>query len=295
MNRSQPDQAAGLKTMTQAPGESPDQVRVIAVTSGKGGVGKTNIVTNLAIALARMGKKVLVMDADLSLANIDILLGLTPEYHIGHVLYGERTLNEILITGPAGITILPASSGQEDLTAIDDTQKLNLLEQMDALDQDFEVVLIDTAAGIGNNVLYFNQAAQERLVVVTPEPTSLTDAYALIKVLSQHKEKYFRLLVNQVGEEKEAKDVFRKLAAVADQFLSDVSLDYLGYIPSDDRIRDSVRLQKAAVDAFPDSPASKQLVSLAGSIINTPYRGGLEGSIRFFFKRLFMVSGRNTE
>ena len=265
-------------------------VRVIAVTSGKGGVGKTNVVTNMAIALARLGKKVLVMDADLSLANIDILLGLTPDYHIGHVLNGQRLVNEILVTGPAGITILPASSGWEDLTALDDMQKLNLLEQMDALDQDFEIVLVDTAAGIGNNVLYFNQAAQERIVVATPEPTSLTDAYALIKVLSQHREKYFRLLVNMVEDEKEAKDVYRKLVAVTDRFLNDVSLDYLGFVPTDRKIRDSVRLQKAVVEAFPQSAASKQIVKLAQRLSETPPRGGLDGNIRFFFKRLFQVS-----
>ena len=239
-----------------------------------------------------MGKKVLVMDADLSLANIDILLGLTPDYHIGHVLNGERRIDEILIKGPAGITILPASSGWEDLTALDDMQKLNLLEQMDVLDNDFEIVLVDTAAGIGNNVLYFNQAAQERVVVATPEPTSLTDAYALIKVLSLHKEKYFRLLVNQVADEKEAKDVYSKLAAVADRFLKDVSLDYLGYLPTDKRVRESVRLQKAVVEAFPQAAASKQIVRLAKHLLESPQRGGLDGSIRFFFKRLFQVSSK---
>ena len=262
MSKAQPDQAAGLKTRAREDKNGARAVRVIAVTSGKGGVGKTNVVTNLAIALSRLGKKVLVMDADLSLANIDILLGLTPDYHIGHVLNGERLISEILVDGPAGITILPASSGWEDLTALDDMQKLSLLEQMDALDRDFEIVLVDTAAGIGNNVLYFNQAAQERVVVVTPEPTSLTDAYALIKVLSQHKEKYFRLLMNMVQDEKEAKDVYRKLAAVADRFLDDVSLDYLGFVPTDKNLVNAVRHQKALVEAYPQTPASKQIVKL---------------------------------
>jgi len=287
MTKIQPDQAAGLRAMTD-PGD-PNQVRVIAVTSGKGGVGKTNVVTNLAIALGRMGKRVMVMDADLSLANIDILLGLSPEYHLGHVFNGERKLDEVLVEGPAGVKILPASSGWEELSAIDEIQKLTLLDQMDILEDEVDFLFIDTAAGIGNNVLYFNQAAQERVVVVTPEPTALTDAYALIKVLSQHQERYFRLLINQVRSEREAKDVFRKLVKVADRFLSNVSLDYLGYIPDDQAVQNSVRLQRSTVEAFPESAAAKSFVRLAKEILDRPVRGGLEGNIRFFFKRLFSV------
>lgn len=287
MSKSQPDQAAGLRSMTETGG--PNQVRVISVTSGKGGVGKTNVVTNLAIALGRMGKRVMVMDADLSLANIDILLGLAPEYHLGHVFNGERKLEEVLVEGPAGIRILPASSGWEGLSAIDEIQKLTLLDQMDTLEDEVDILLIDTAAGIGNNVLYFNQAAQERVVVVTPEPTALTDAYALIKVLSQHQERYFRLLINQVKGEAEAKEVFRKLVKVADRFLSEVSLDYLGFIPTDQAVQNSVRRQRSTVEAFPDSAAAKSFVQLARLVLESPVRGGLEGNIRFFFKRLFSV------
>ena len=158
-------------------------MQVIAVASGKGGVGKTNVVANLAIALQRRGKRVVVIDADLGLANLDTLLGLNPHATLRHVLRGECSIKEVLVEGPAGIRIVPAASGYEDLTQLSDGQRLTLLDQVDSLDGDFDVLLIDTGAGISANVLFFATAAQETLVVVTPEPTSLTDAYALIKVL----------------------------------------------------------------------------------------------------------------
>lgn len=291
MTRYQPDQAAGLKSLTEDGASS--EVRVITVTSGKGGVGKTNTVANLALSLGKLGKKVLIMDADLSLANIDILLGIAPDYHIGHVLSGERSLPEVLVDCGPNVKILPASSGIQELSALSDWQKLTLLEQMDTLDDQIDILLIDTAAGIGGNVVYFNLAAQDRIVLVTPEPTSLTDAYALIKVLATHnQEKYFKLLVNQVRDEREAKEVYRKLVTVADRFLNDVSLDYLGSVPADESIRKAVRIQQAVVDAFPDSPAAQSFRNLARFLVDAPVRSGLEGNIRFFFKRLFSAGER---
>ncbi len=283
------DQAAGLRG-SAALEDAGRPVRVVSVTSGKGGVGKTNIVANAAVTLARMGKKVLVMDADLGLANMDVLLGLTPDYHIGHVFSGEKRLDEIIIEGPAGIRILPAASGVQELTLLDSAQKMALLDQMDSLDEDLDILFIDTSAGIGNNVLYFNLAAQDRLVVVTPEPTSLTDAYAVIKVLStRHQENDFRILVNMVKDEREGKEVYRKLATVADRFLSDVSLDYLGSIPYDPSIQKAVMAQKPFVDVYPDSPASKSIVEAAKEILEGDIREGVSGSIRFFWKRLFAL------
>ena len=159
-------------------------IRVISVTSGKGGVGKTNVVTNLAMALASAGQKVLVWDADLGLANIDVLLGLKPEFNIQHLLNGEKSLREILVEGPGGFKIMPASSGIQELSHLGEGQKVRLLSELDEYDDDLDYLLIDTGAGISSNVMYFNMAAQERIVVVTPEPTSITDAYALIKVMS---------------------------------------------------------------------------------------------------------------
>ena len=195
-------------------------VRVIAVSSGKGGVGKSNIVINLSVALDRLGHRALIMDADLGLANIDILLGLTPKYNMSHVLSGQKRLEEVLVDGPGRVKIMPASSGVQELTRLTDDQKLLFLELLDGLETDIDVLLIDTGAGISDTVLYFNLAANERIIVVTPEPTSLTDAYALIKVLySKHGERHFRILVNMAGDESMGKFVFAKLSKVADHFL----------------------------------------------------------------------------
>lgn len=294
MTTNQPDQAAGLRKMTANPKPAPQPIRVVSVTSGKGGVGKTNIVANLAITLSRQGYRVLVMDADLSLANVDVLLGLAPEYHIGHVLSGERMISEVIVEGPGGMMILPASSGVQELTNLSDAEKLTLLDQMDGLEDQIDILFIDTAAGIGGNVMYFNLAAQERMVVVTPEPTSLTDAYALIKVLfTQHRENYYRILINEARDAAEAKDVFRKLAAVADRFLPGVSLDYLGFIPLDQNVPKSVRLQKPVVEAFPQSPASQSFKTLAKNLLSGQRRGKLEGNIRFFWKRLFAIQDQD--
>ncbi len=261
--------------------------RVICVTSGKGGVGKTNIVTNLAYALAKLGKKVLVLDADLNLANVDILLGLTPRFNLHHVFMGEKTLSDILVEGPGGIRIIPASSGILELADLTENQRLYFLAEMEALGQETDIVLIDTAAGINNNVVYFNLASQERIIVLTPEPTSLTDAYALIKVLStRHDVKRFRILVNLCQSEKEALSVFRKLVIVADRFLDTLSLDYLGYIPHDQKLPKSVRAQRLISDLHPDAPASRMFLQLSEKIINEQPESPADGNIKFFWQGL---------
>lgn len=265
-------------------------VRVISVTSGKGGVGKTNVVTNLALSLARAGKRVLVWDADLGLANIDVLLGLRPEYNIQHLLNGERSLKEILVEGPGGFKIMPASSGIQELSELGEGQKVRLLTELDEFDEDLDFLLIDTGAGISANVMYFNLAAQERIVVVTPEPTSITDAYALIKVMStRYNQKRFSILPNQVTDGKEAKKVFSLLAGVADQHLGSLSMDFVGYIPQDQMLLKSVRMQKAVVEAFPSSEASKRFGELAKTLIRRPAAATPDGNIRFFWKRLLRI------
>ena len=233
-------------------------VRVMAVGSGKGGVGKSNVVINLALAFDRMGLRVLVMDADLGLANIDILLGLTPKYNLSHVLNGQKKLDEVLVNGPGGVKILPASSGVQELTRLTDEQKLLFLELLDNLETDIDVLLIDTSAGISDTVLYFNLAAHERIIVITPEPTSLTDAYALIKVLySRHGERHFRVLVNSAANESMGKAIFAKISKVADHFLDGLSLDYLGTIPHDISVPKAVMQQRPCLEAFPEAPASQ--------------------------------------
>ena len=194
--------------------------RVIAVTSGKGGVGKTNIVANLGYALNKLGKKVLVIDADLGLGNLDVLLGIAPRYNLSHVIVGEKNIREIIVDYAGMMKILPAASGVQELSRLTKEQKIKILTALDSLTDSIDIIIIDTAAGISSNVMYFNMSAQEIIVVVSPEPTSITDAYALMKVLSvKYSKKYFKLLVNMVDSDLEANEVFRQLSLVADRFL----------------------------------------------------------------------------
>lgn len=262
--------------------------RVICVTSGKGGVGKTNIVVNLAYSLAKQGKKVVVLDADLNLANVDVLLGLTPRYNLHHVFLGEKSLSDILVTGPAGISILPASSGILEMADLTEEQKLYFLAEMSELGEQIDVLLIDTAAGINNNVIYFTLAAQERIIVLSPEPTSMTDAYAMIKVLStRHDVKKFRILINSAHSEKEALAVFRQLTVVADRFLQTLSLDYIGYIPFDGKLPQAVRAQRLVAEIFPKSKVGMMFTELAKQLAEEKTTPQSDGNIKFFWKGLF--------
>ena len=275
-------------TRPRSTGASP---RVICITSGKGGVGKTNIVTNLAYALAKQGKKVLVLDADLNLANVDVLLGLTPRYNLHHVLLGEKSLTDILVEGPAGFKILPASSGIIELATLTESQKLYFMGEMETVGDKIDIMLVDTGAGINDNVVYFNLAAQERIIVLTPEPTSLTDAYALIKVLSsRHDIKRFRILVNNADSEKEALAVFRKLSVVSDRFLSSISLDLVGYIPYDRNLPKAVRRQKLVSELFPNTEASRMFNTLSTQLIAEKPAQHSDGNIKFFWQGLLDLS-----
>ena len=266
--------------------------RIIAVTSGKGGVGKTNIVGNLALAFARLGKKVLIFDADLGLANIDIIFGIHPKYNIGHVINGEKELSQVIVDGPEEIRIIPAGSGIASLTHLTEGQKLNLLSEFEALDDALDIFLIDTGAGISSNVIYFNMAAEECIVVATPEPTSITDAYAMMKVMfKHHNTRYFKILVNMVSDEKEAKSVYMNLNQVADQFLNGIVMEYMGFIPNDERLRDAVRNRKTVVEMHPDSASSKKIGEIAKSFLKLPRRSDSDGNIKFFLKRLMDYDG----
>ncbi len=261
-------------------------VQVIAVTSGKGGVGKTNVVANLALAMAQTGKRVMVLDADLGLSNLDVLLGLVPVHTLEHVLAGEKRLDEIILTGPAGVQILPASSGIQELTALTSDQQQLLRDEFDRLAQDVDVLLIDTGAGISSNVLFFAVAAQEIMVVASPEPTSITDAYALMKVLSNRfSEKRFRLLVNMVRRREEGPEVYRKIGLVADRFLN-ISIDYVGAIPADDYVPMAVRRQRAVLDLFPQAPASREFQRLANQVAQWRVAESPKGSVQFFLQSL---------
>jgi flagellar biosynthesis protein FlhG len=264
--------------------------KVLAVSSGKGGVGKTNVVANLAMALTRKGNRVLIFDADIGLNNIDILLGLAPRYHIGHVFNGEKTLEEVLVEGPRGLKVLPASNGWQELTTLDNEKKMILLEELDRLMGDYDFLIFDTGAGISSNVTYFCSAAHETLLVATPEPTSHTDVYALMKVLFQkHNQKKFQLIVNSVKSEREALEIYRRLTDVVDRFLTHVSLEYFGYILFDENVTRAVRQQKPVVELYPHSPVSQCILRLSEKIIETRNQIPEEGDRPFYWKNVFEV------
>ena len=263
---------------------------VIAVTSGKGGVGKTNIVGNLAITYQRMKKRVLIFDADLGLANIDIIFGINPKYTIEEVIKGEKELSQIIAKGPEGVAIIPASSGVQELSHLSEGHKINLLNEFDLLNNMYDILLIDTGAGISSNVIYFNLAAQERIVVVTPEPTSITDAYALIKVMfMQHGTKKFIILMNMVRNEKEAVSVYKHLSRVVEKFMGSISLDYAGYIPYDKHLHESVNRREPVTCCYPRSSSSQSFKKLAEYLLDHTGGRHQDGSIQFFWKKL-MVS-----
>lgn len=259
-------------------------VKTIAVSSGKGGVGKTNVVANLAIALRKLGKEVMIFDADLGLSNIDVLLHLAPRYNIQHLLSGEKSLDDVVVNGPHGIKILPASSGIQELTALDEFQRLKLLELFDSYEDNLDLLLVDTAAGITENVAFFCVAAQETIIVTSPEPTALTDAYALIKVLfTRYQEKEFNILINSARSSEEALEMFRRLSVAAERFLN-ISLDYLGYIPFDESVKKAVRSQRAFVDLYPSSLASRRICDIASRISHSNNK--VKGGLQFFIGNL---------
>jgi len=279
------DQTATLRQAVamKAPGRI---VRVVAVTSGKGGVGKTNVTANLAVALAHLGRRVMVLDADLGLGNLDVLLGLTPKFSLADVLSGQRRLREVLVPGPGGITVLPAGSGFQNLTALSDHQIRELQSEMDELQEETDILLIDTGAGIGRNVTSFATMAQDIIVVAAPEPTSLTDAYALMKVLStQYGERRFRLLVSMTRTPTDGQDVYRKLSLVAERFLH-ISINFLGSVPFDPRLAEAVCQQRPLVELYPQSKAAQAFLGLAHDLAEWPLPESPKGGLQFFWQSL---------
>lgn len=268
------DQAATLRETFSDPafqseGDALEGVRSIAVTSGKGGVGKTNLTVNIAISLARSGKKVLLMDADMGLANVDIVLNLAPKYTIDDVLTGKRNINDVIIEGPEGLHILPASSGISEMAELDRDQQMKLIKELGKLQFRYDYLLIDTGAGISSNVLRFNASADEIFIVTTPEPTSMTDAYALMKIMStRYQISKFNLIVNQ-AEPEEVKSVFKRLTSVAKQYQA-FELVYAGYFPKDKRIVECVQERTPITIKDPGSNLSRAFQKLANYIDKTP-------------------------
>ena len=275
------DQASGLRKMQDS-----QQIKVIAVSGGKGGVGKTNVSLNTAISLAKLGKRVLVLDADLGLANVDVMLGLRVQRNLSHVLSGECELDDIIIQGPAGINIIPATSGTQSMVDLTPAEHAGLIRAFSDMQTKFDVLIVDTAAGISDMVLSFCRASQDVLLVVCDEPTSITDCYALMKLLSRdHGVFKFKVVANMVRSAKEGQQLFAKLAKVSDRFL-DVALEQVAVIPFDENIRKSVRKQQAIVEAYPNSPASIGFKSLAKNIISWPVPQQASGHLEFFIEQL---------
>lgn len=282
------DQASGLRRMSH-----PLPVRVIAVTSGKGGVGKTSITVNLAMALALNHKQVMVLDADLGLANIDVLLGLHPTYNLSHVLRGERSLEEVIVQGPAGIKVVPATSGLKKMAELVPAELAGLIRAFSEISFTLDMLLIDTAAGISDSVVTFSRAAQDIIVVVCDEPASITDAYALIKVLSRdYGVERFHILANMVSSAVEGHELFDKFSRVTSRFL-DVTLDFMGAVPYDEFLRKAIQRQKALVEVFPSSKGAMAFKKLAAKTDKWPVPNSASGRLEFFVERLIRFGSGN--
>ena len=275
------DQAAGLRRMSQH-----RPVKVVAIASGKGGVGKTTVSANLAIMLARQGKKVLLLDADLGLANVDVMLGLNARLNLSHVIAGEALLEDIIIDGPAGIRVVPSASGKHNMLNLAATEQAGLIHAFGELTQDIDVLLVDNAAGISDSVVTFARASHEVIVVVCDEPASLTDAYALIKVLHRyHGVDRFHILANMTGTAHEGRQLCEKLSRVTQRFL-DVNLGFMGAIPGDDYLRKAIQRQQAVVEAFPRSRSALAFRKLADKADRWPLPSLASGQVEFFVERL---------
>ena len=284
------DQAGGLRDMMREQRRATVPLRVIAVASGKGGVGKTNVAANLAVLSARAGQRVLIIDGDLGLANVEILFGLKPRFHLGHVLDSDIPVSEVMASGPAGVKVLPAGTGVQQLSRLDDAQRLRLVTALDQLEDQFDVIFLDAGAGIGDNVMFFVGAAQEALLVVSPEPTSLTDAYATIKVLCQDAGvRFFDVVVNQAGNEAMAHDIFDKLSAISGRFL-DARIRWLGWLPRDENVHRAVMAQRPLVELFPSSPATRALQAVNDALMHEPPPPQLNGGLKILWNRVLRES-----
>ncbi|MDD4337285.1 MAG: MinD/ParA family protein [Firmicutes bacterium] len=270
--------------------KSDDTARVVAVTSGKGGVGKTSFVVNLAVVLADLGMRVTILDADLGLANVDVLLGLAARHNLHHVINGTLSLEDILIKGPRDVQIIPGASGLRDIADMGLEDRKYLVESLYKTTRGRDLVIVDTAAGMSRNVLDFVLSAQEIIVLTAPEPAAMTDAYAMIKVISrENPNSVVRLVVNMCPNRTEAENVVEQLTLLSDRFL-DFSFDALGYIPTDPLVGKAIRARQPFVLAYPYVPASAAMVSIARRLRGMPEQDHSEAGVGQFIKRLLGVA-----
>jgi flagellar biosynthesis protein FlhG len=270
----------------------PLPAQVVAVTGGKGGVGKTNVCANLGVALARRGHQTMLFDADLGLANVGVLLGLRSAHNLSHVMDGRASLEEILVQGPAGLKIVPGASGVSRMAALSRPEHAGLVQAFSALTTPVDFLLVDTAAGISPDVVGFARAAHEVLVVVCDEPASLTDSYALIKVLSQeHGVGRFQFVANMVSGTQAGRRLYEKLAHVTDRYL-DLALSYLGSIPMDEQLRRAVQRQRAVADLYPRSRSGAAFDQLAATLESWQRPTAASGHLEFFIERVVRASAR---
>ena len=269
---------------------NPKHTKTIAVTSGKGGVGKSSLVANMALSMGRRGQRVLLLDGDFGMANLDIMFGMRPSNALLDVVKGRKTLRESLVPVADNVCLIPGGSGMCSLYRTSLFQKQGFMDQVSDLDGEFDVMLIDTASGIDENVLYLNSAAQEIMVVVTPEPSSLTDAYALIKVLHKEKsESRFFVVCNRVRDEAESKRIYRLLSDTSARFLC-VSLSYLGYVPNDPNLRMATKSQQLISKLKPSSPSSVSVDRLSQKVSCFEWMEVSKGGMQFFWRQIVGVA-----
>ena len=263
--------------------------RTIAITSGKGGVGKSNLVINMAIALASSGMRVLVVDADLGLANIDLLLGITTPYTLEHVATGEVSLEDIQVTGPGGIKIIPGGSGAQRLLRTSEEERASLMRSLRELDDQADFIIIDTGAGLSPNVLTFLKFVHEIIVVTTPEPTSVADAYATVKTIAyENPGASIMIVVNMARRPKNAKDIAGNISVVAKKFLG-IDLDFLGSVPRDPMVLKAVAMQQPFLLSYPSSNASKAVIRLTEKLAGEKQEasGNMRWGLSELFSRMF--------
>ena len=280
------DQAAGLRRL-----RAPSNVKVVAITGGKGGVGKTLTAVNLGAALAGLGRSTMLLDADFGLANVDVLLGMRTRLNLEHVMSGQCALEDVILTSTSGLRVVPATSGNVTMAALSRIQHAGLIGAFSQLLEPLDVLLVDTAAGLSDGVITFSEAAQRVVVVVCDEPASLTDAYGLIKVLSRRQSSCrFEVVANMVESAAQGRELYEKLMRVCHGFLG-ITPAYFGYLPNDDYVRQAIRRQTTVVEAFPSSPAARAFQRLARVVDGWEAPAYARGGVEFFMERLVRSDG----